>query len=235
MIIERIAPKFKRATHVIFDLDGTLLDTERVYFDAIAAIAKRFGKEYTHGVAAKVVGTVERESCRIAISEMALPISVDEFQREFRNLSQSHFKNNAVSLLPGAASLIRHLSQNKIPIAIATSSSEDSVRLKISAHRDLFKLFSHIVCGGSDPEVKAGKPSPDVFLVCANRFLDVPPPRKCLAFEDAPNGVRAAVDAGMQVVMIADHSVQENFKKEATLTVDSLANVPLHNFGLPAL
>lgn len=69
----------------------------------------------------------------------------------------------------GAESLIKHLKNNKIPIAVATSSSQSSFDIKVAKHQELFKLFSHIVCGGSDPEVKKGKPSPDIFLICASR------------------------------------------------------------------
>ena len=63
--------------------------------------------------------------------------------------------------------------------------------------REIFDLFDATVCGGSDPEVKAGKPAPDVFLVAARR-LSVDPAH-CLVLEDAPNGAEAAAAAGMQV------------------------------------
>lgn len=78
----------------------------------------------------------------------------------------------------GAVKLVKHLYENKVPIAVATSSGESSVRLKTFHHRDLFDLFDLVVMASSDPEIELGKPAPDVFLTCARRFPDKPDPEK---------------------------------------------------------
>lgn len=78
----------------------------------------------------------------------------------------------------GAERIVRHLSDHNIPIALATSSGKASVEAKMYGHMELFSLFHHAVIGSSDPEVKMGKPAPDVFLVCASRFPDNPDPSK---------------------------------------------------------
>lgn len=82
------------------------------------------------------------------------------------------------SFIAGAERLITHLSKHNIPIAVATSSSKESLAVKTKNHQNIFKLFHHIVCGTTDPDVKNGKPAPDIFLVAASRFDDKPDPSK---------------------------------------------------------
>jgi len=88
---------------------------------------------------------------------------------------------NYVSFIGGAAwtgaeRLLRHLHTNGIPIALATSSGDESVAIKTANYKELFSLFHHKVMGSSDPDVINGKPAPDIFLVAASRFEDKPKP-----------------------------------------------------------
>lgn len=79
----------------------------------------------------------------------------------------------------GAKRLIEHFHKNNIPIGLATSSSKESYELKVNKHhQELFSLFPYKTMGSSDPEVKRGKPYPDIFLVAASRFPDKPRPEQ---------------------------------------------------------
>lgn len=80
----------------------------------------------------------------------------------------------------GAEKLVRHFHKHRIPIAVATSSSQEGAAFKTRDYKELFDLFHHIVAGGSDPEVKKGKPAPDIFLICASRFPDNPKPQQVI-------------------------------------------------------
>ena len=89
--------------------------------------------------------------------------------------------NETHSLL-GAEKLINHLKKHNVPIAVATSSAMPIFEIKTKNHKNLFSQFSHIVTGGSDSEVKQGKPAPDIFLVCASRFPEKPSPSEVIIF-----------------------------------------------------
>jgi pseudouridine 5'-phosphatase len=180
----------------------------------------------------RILGTTERRTCEIAVEELNLPCTVDEFHEQYRQACLDGLRN--VKLLKGAERLVRHLHNNNVPFCLATSSSKESVDVKVTNHPELFKLFLHKVCGSSDSEVKEGKPAPDIFLIAAKRFSDSPKPESCLVFEDAPNGCRAAKSAGMQVVMVPDSHCSEEQKKDATLVIKNLLQFRPEEFGLPA-
>jgi len=141
-----------------------------------------------------------------------------------RQLQEKTFPN--CKLLPGAERLVRELASKKIPMAVATSSPRATFEMKTQNHKDLFSLFHHVVCGSSDPEVKAGKPAPDIFQVCASRF-DPPLPHSasCLVLEDSPAGVRAALAADMRCLMVPDlrmFDTPEHIPAGVTLVIKSL-------------
>lgn len=81
--------------------------------------------------------------------------------------------------------LLKHLKENNVPIALATSSDRENYEVKTTRWRDLFELFDHKVIGGSDPEIVHGKPAPDIFLTAAKRFRDNPDPSKVMYFSDS--------------------------------------------------
>ncbi|XP_065157776.1 pseudouridine-5'-phosphatase-like [Atheta coriaria] len=222
---------YAAVTHVLFDLDGLLIDSETFYEKIIGDIAGQYGKKYTKEVRARILGTPEMMTSQLAVELMELPLTPEEFFLRMRKGVEAELHNPP--LLPGAEKLIRHLAKHKIPFAMATSGSKEATDIKLQSSAELFNLFHHKVMGSSDAEVKKGKPNPDIFLVCAQRFPDPPNPSKCLVFEDAPNGVKAAVAAGMQVVMVPSDEISDELKEGATLVLQSLEQFHPEEFGLP--
>lgn len=166
--------EFSKVTHVIFDLDGLLLDTEPLYEKAFEDTLTIYGSKLTQDVRVKFLGTSERKSCEICVEEFKLKCSVDEFEKVMTEMF--HNIASTAKLLPGAEKILRHLSKNNVPICVASGSAGPGVKLKMMNHLELFKVFHHIITGGTDPEVKRPKPNPDIFFVAASRFDNPPEP-----------------------------------------------------------
>jgi len=219
-------------THVIFDMDGLLLDTEPLYTSATEALAAKYGstdptgapRPFTWDLKVRQMGLPSGDLAKLIVKELALPISAEQYTMEVRQLQEKTFPN--CKLLPGAERLVRELASKSIPMAVATSSPRATFELKTQNHKDLFSLFHHVVCGSSDPEVKAGKPAPDIFQVCASRFdPPLPHPASCLVLEDSPAGVRAALAADMRCLMVPDSRMfdtPEHIPAGVTLVIKSL-------------
>ncbi|XP_063224376.1 pseudouridine-5'-phosphatase-like isoform X2 [Bacillus rossius redtenbacheri] len=222
---------FKPVTHVIFDFDGLILDSEKLYFEVHREICSGYGRVYSWELQQGLMGRLRRELVQGIIEALDVPASLDEYLDEARKRYEALFPT--AQLLPGAERLVRHLVGHGVPVAVATSSSAESMGYKTTHHKELMALFHHVVMGSSDPDVKQGKPHPDIFLVCASRFPDRPQPHQCLVLEDAPNGVAAACAAGMQVVMVPDPRLSPDLTRGATLVLPSLEHFRPELFGLP--
>ncbi|CAH1737827.1 unnamed protein product [Aphis gossypii] len=161
-------PIFKPVTHVIFGLDGTLLDTERIHRKMFTRIVNGYGKVFPDDLRLQVLGKQEMDTANYIIKTLQLNLTHEELLQKFRDEEKKLLKN--ARLMYGVEDLLEHFHRQKIPMAVATSSSEESFRLKTAHLKDIFSVFHHVVTGSSDPEVINGKPAPDIFKVCASRF-----------------------------------------------------------------
>jgi len=228
-----MSQNFTKVTHCLFDMDGLLLNTEHLYTKLIQQTMKEFGSSetFTGAMKATVMGSQNWELARRIIEIFKLNVTEEQYLQKHHDLAAKIMLT--ADLMPGVDRLLRHLHAQKVPIALATSSSKELYDIKTIKHTEIFNLFNHKVYGSSDPEVVLGKPSPDIFIVAASRFPDKPDPRQCLVFEDAPNGVRAARAANCQCVLVPEDYVTLEMRKEATLVLDSLENFQPELFGLP--
>ncbi|KAL8600689.1 hypothetical protein ACOMHN_006755 [Nucella lapillus] len=221
-----------KITHVIFDVDGLLVDTESIYSRVIGQLCAGYGKEFTWEIKAKQMGQKELTAAAIIIDHLQLPLTPEEYVRRCHERLAALFPS--APLMPGAEKLVRHLHKHEVPMALASGSDHENFALKTQSHQDLFGLFLHAVLSSSDPEVKHGKPAPDCFLVAAARFADSPKPENVLVFEDAPNGVEAGHAAGMPVVWVPDARADRSaVGDKADLVLDSLEQFRPEHFGLP--
>ncbi|XP_020806857.1 probable pseudouridine-5'-phosphatase [Drosophila serrata] len=211
-------------------MDGLLLDTERLYSEAMQMILDDYGKEFTFDVKEQIMGLQTRAAAEFMVQHYDLPIPWEEWAKRQQANTEKLMLHS--QLMPGAERLLRHLHATKTPFALATSSGLHMMQLKTTDHRSC-SVYSIIKCGSSDKEVANGKPAPDIFLVAAARF-DVPPAAAdCLVFEDSPNGVTAGMSAGMQVVMVPDPRMPQEKCSHATQVLSSLEKFKPEIFGLP--
>jgi pseudouridine 5'-phosphatase len=213
-------------THVIFDLDGTLVDTEPLYTQAAATIVARFGKVFDMGIKRQIMGGGPLAGARFVVEHLGLPLSPEQYLAEREVILREAC--TTVRAMPGAIQLIEALHQRGIPLAIGTSSERELCLLKLAA-QPFGALFQAMVCS-DDPGVTSAKPAPDIFLAAA-RSLGAAPQR-CLVFEDAPKGVAAARAAGMEVIAVVDPMMSGEDYSGALRVVRSLEEITLAELGL---
>jgi HAD superfamily hydrolase (TIGR01509 family) len=185
-------PRLVRA--VIFDMDGLLVDSESAMRAAMGEAAAMRALEMTDPLFLSLVGLPLEVNRRQLQDHYGDAFDVEAFLDD----TYAAFRRRTLALKPGVVALLDRLDALDLPRAIATSSAHDAVEHALGPH-GLTGRFHAVIARGDYPR---GKPSPDPYLLAADRLgVD---PTFCLALEDSHNGVRAAAAAGMMTVMAPD-------------------------------
>uniref|UniRef100_A0AC34FGU7 Uncharacterized protein n=1 Tax=Panagrolaimus sp. ES5 TaxID=591445 RepID=A0AC34FGU7_9BILA len=229
-------------THVIFDFDGVIVDTEKIYSVANDTALKTFGRSFNNTLKNGMMGRKKTEAVQWILQQTGIAehVTVEQYD-EIYDKQLNELLQNA-PILPGAAKLIEYFRRNNFPLAICTGSNTHEFELKSRNIQTLLKNFDFFVLAGDDPEVKAGKPAPDSYLVTMKRFPN--PPKMAanvLVFEDSINGVRSGLAAGCQTVFIPQdefktHDWEEriaDIKPVVAETLKSLEEFKPEKYGLP--
>jgi HAD superfamily hydrolase (TIGR01509 family) len=193
-------PRFAAA---IFDLDGTLIGTERILVDTCIDTLASYGHAVSREFVTSMVGVSEVEGFRRICAHINVALDPVEFGDAWSRANQIAY-SGGIPLMPGVADLLAALMAEGIPVAVATNSSTAGARRKLGL-AGLSDCFGVVI--GFDA-VPLAKPAPDVFLAAAAGLgLD---PTTCIAFEDSDPGVAAALAAGMTVVHVPDMAVPQH-------------------------
>ncbi len=187
----------KNTKAVIFDLDGTLMDSMSLWSDIDIEYLSRYGQKIPADLSVAIEGMSFTETAQYFKQRFSLPCGVEEIKQEWNRMAYQKYAYE-VELKPGAARFLRHLREQGIPAAIASSNSQELIRASL-AHHHVEDCFERIV---TSCEVAKGKPAPDIYLYAAD-LLGVEP-ANCLVFEDIPMGVQAGKNAGMRVCAMED-------------------------------
>jgi HAD superfamily hydrolase (TIGR01509 family) len=179
---------------VVFDLDGVLIDSEKLWDEVREQLARERGGRWSERAQADMMGMSSTEWSRYMHDVIGLAESPEEINAEVVRRLLARYKES-LPLLPGAVAVVERLAA-VWPLGLASSSNREVIDA-VLAQAEIADRFRATV---SSEEVEHGKPAPDVYLEAARR-LGVSANR-CAAVEDSRNGIRSARAAGMYVIAI---------------------------------
>jgi HAD superfamily hydrolase (TIGR01509 family) len=181
---------------VIFDMDGLMIDSERVSLACWSQAAGEQALPFSDDFWLGMVGLGDRD-CE---QRLLQHISADEVAALFARCHDLYEERTqqGLPLRPGIVEILQLLQAHDIPRAVATSTRQPRASRKLAA-TGLLAYFDHVV---TSSDVAHPKPAPDIYLLAAQKLGK--DPSRCLALEDSPAGIRAAVSAGMTAIQVPD-------------------------------
>ncbi len=194
---------------VIFDMDGSLVDSMWIWQEIDIEYLGKFGISLPDGLQGQIEGKSFSETAEFFKERFRIPDSVQKIKDDWNAMAWDKYTHE-VPLKEGVDAFLKHCREKGILLGIATSNSRELVQ-NVAAVHGLEDYFSCIMTGC---DVAKGKPSPDIYLAVAKE-LHVEP-RRCLVFEDIIPGIQAGKAAGMKVCAVEDaYSLAIREEKEA--------------------
>ena len=202
----------------LFDLDGVLIDSEPLHGQAWKETAAHFDLNLSYTQIKLLRGRRRIDCANEIVKLIPKTIKSEDVLRIHKPISKRFML--AAQAMPGSESLVKTCHQNNIPMALVTSSSSESLKIKTARHKWV-DLFSIQVLG-DDKLLAKGKPAPDPYLLAAEK-LNIAP-QECWAVEDSIAGVSSALKAGCFVLFLKDIN-DDPTKKEFFEKDNNLKNI----------
>lgn len=200
---------FNQIKAVIFDLDGTLVDSMGLWRDIDIEFLNARGIEYKDDLQEKIEGMSFTETAVFCKDYYKLTESVEELKEIWNQMAEDKYRYE-VQLKPGVMEFLEELKRRGIKMGIATSNSKEL----IAAVNEAYHFDRYISCVVTSCSVNRGKPAPDVYLEAARQLSVLP--EECLVFEDIVKGIEAGKNAGMLVCAVEDSfSAEQRERKKA--------------------
>lgn len=192
---------------VIFDMDGSLVDSMWIWKQIDIDYLGRFGHKLPESLQSEIEGMSFYETAMYIKARFNIPREIDEMIADWNQMAWDKYENE-VFLKPGAAEFLKECQMRGIKLGIASSNSRELVENVIRS-RGLQGIFGYIMTGSDNVK---GKPAPDIYLRVAEGLGVVP--EECLVFEDIVQGILAGKSAGMRVCAVEDlYSVHQREEK----------------------
>jgi HAD superfamily hydrolase (TIGR01509 family) len=202
---------------VIFDMDGVIVDSEKVYQEIERQMYVELGIPVSREEHRRFIGAAERTMWQYMKDKYRLEAATDDLVEEERKRFMARLdRPGSIPLMSGLRELLDELTRDSIPALVASSSSREIIEKVL--HINGIRHYFRDITGGD--EVLHSKPAPDIFLdTAAKAGME---PSRCLVIEDSVNGIRAAVSAGMKVVALQNQENGDLDLSEAGKIINSL-------------
>lgn len=207
-------PPVSKPSALVFDFDGTMIDTESIEYASLSALWQKYGRVLPYGDWAKYLGTDAPDWVEALVWEHPDDLNPDRLRSE---LDRDQVSRTAqAELLPGILAIVAAARAEHVPLGIASNSPSERLFAELE-RRNLTRLFGVVI---TRDQISRGKPDPDAYTTAA-AILGVNP-HQAVAFEDSAPGMRAALGAGYRCVVAPTPATRHHSFTEAHLQVSSL-------------
>ncbi len=198
---------------IIFDMDGLMIDSERVTFECYQEILKGMNLTMDEEFYKTLLGKPLKGIYQRFYDVYGNDFPIEDVIKDVHALMAKRFETEGVPIKTGLKSLLEYLKENNYKTIVATSSNRDRVDTILS-QAQITDYFDDSICGD---EVTKGKPNPEVFLKsCQKLGVNVD---EAIVLEDSEAGIQASYDAGIKVICIPDMKYPEKQYEEKTFKI----------------
>jgi HAD superfamily hydrolase (TIGR01509 family) len=179
---------------LIFDMDGLMIDSERLYWQVERDLARRYGKEVKDETLWKMMGRRPIEGLRIFIDDLGLPITAEEALQARDRQMREKYKNESMAM-PGFLHILEAF-YGRLKLAVCTGAQNEFMNIVL----DRLRIRAKFDALQASDEIKKGKPDPEIYLTCCRKLGCEP--KDCVVLEDSSNGALAGKRAGCYVIAV---------------------------------